>query len=225
LRIEDAPRLAQMVPALARPADVVSAFSEKRGLIHELADNPEFSDSETAEFASFLMIAGVATVRDLLVFCVYSLRRHPEIVESLQADRALIPMFVEEVLRLEPPVHGLIRRVTGDTLLAGKQIPAGSILWLMLAAANRDPAKFEKPDDFVLGRSGPRHLSFGSGIHYCIGSHLGRLEAEVMVELLLSDVGKFVEDERGPRFEFGGLRESQPGIRGIESWTLSFPDT
>lgn len=222
LRIEHAGRLAQMEPAEMKEHDIVGAFTEQRGLLHDLADDPEFSPTETAEFASFLMIAGVTTVRDLLAFCLYSLLRSPRIIDSLMEDPSGIPSFVEEVLRLEPPVHGLIRRTTQEVTLGGRTIPAESTLWLMLAGANRDPAKFDRPDELMVGRTGPRHLSFGHGIHYCIGSHLGRLEAEVMIGQLLPDLATMAQPNGEPQFEFGGLRENQPGMRGMKSWTLAF---
>lgn len=222
LRIEHAGRLAQMEPTQMTPRDIEGAFTEERGLLHDLADDPEFTPAETAEFASFLMIAGVTTVRDLLAGCLHSLLREPHIIMTLRQDPSRIPSFVEEVLRLEPPVHGLIRRTTQEVTLGGRTIPAQSTLWLMLAAANRDPARFDRPDELTLGRTGPRHLSFGHGIHYCIGSHLGRIEAEVMIEQLLPDLATMTQPNGGPQFEFGGLRENQPGMRGMKSWTLAF---
>ena len=220
LNIADAYRFAQRAPGQMVWSEVDPALTDRPGLIREIASSGQLTETEAAEFASFLVIAGVATVRDLLLFVLYSLLRNKDLHAAMRADRTLIPAFVDEVLRSEPPVHGLIRRTTGEVVVEGKRIPQGATVWLMLAAANRDLEKFPRPDEFVLNRSGARHLSFGSGIHYCLGSQLGRLEAEVLLELLLAHGYRLSEIE-GPRFEFGGLRESQPGIRGMSSWRLA----
>jgi cytochrome P450 len=220
LNESDAYRFAQIAPSQLTWAEVTPALRDGPGLIRDLASSSDLSAAEVAEFASFLVIAGVATVRDLLMFTLFTLMRNPGLAEEIAADRGLIPSFVDEVLRCEPPVHGLIRRAASPAIIDGTAIPEGAILWLMIAAANRDPAKFDRPDEYVLDRKGPRHLSFGGGIHYCLGSHLGRLQAEIMTDLMLEDRAALTEVS-APQFEFGGLRESQPGIRGMSSWTLT----
>jgi cytochrome P450 len=225
LRIEHAYRFAQTPPSTMRWIDAKPALSDHRGMLHDLFDEGELSPDEVAEFAAFLVIAGVATVRDLLVFSLYSLLRSEPIRDALCSDSSLVTPFVEEVLRCEPPVHGLIRTGTAEMTIDGVTIPSAATIWLMLAAGNRDPEKFERPDEFLLNRTGPRHLSFGNGIHYCLGSHLGRVEAEILVDQLLPSLRTMAEHGGGPEFEFSGLQQSQPGIRGMKSWHLAFRST
>lgn len=93
--------------------------------------------------------------------------------------------FVEETLRLEPPVHVTSRRAAADTALQGRPVPAGTRVTLLLAAANRDPARFPDPGRFLPGRSPGRALGFGAGGHFCLGAHLARLEATVALPRLL----------------------------------------
>src|SRR5205807_584352 len=94
--------------------------------------------------------------------------------------------FIEEVLRYEPPFRGHYRHVWRDTTLAGVTVPADSHLLLMWGAANRDPVHFEAPNEFRLNRSSAKsHLSFGKGVHFCVGAALARLEANIVLRKLL----------------------------------------
>jgi cytochrome P450 len=102
-------------------------------------------------------------------------------------EAARIPAFVEEVLRLEPPVQGLFRHALRDTTVGGVPIPAGTFVWLLHASANRDRARFPDADSLRLDRAaaGRSHLSFAQGPHFCLGAPLARAEARLAVETLL----------------------------------------
>ena len=99
---------------------------------------------------------------------------------------ALIPNAIEEILRYEPPSPVQARYVTRDTEHHGTGVPAGSVMVLLNASANRDERQFEDPDRLDIGRKVKRHFSFGYGLHFCLGAHLARLEARVALEELLA---------------------------------------
>jgi len=104
-------------------------------------------------------------------------REHPE----------LLGVFIEEALRFESPFRGHYRHVWRDTTLAGVEVPANSHLLLMWGAANRDPVHFEAPNEFRLDRSGAKgHVTFGKGVHFCVGAALARLEAQIVLRMLLN---------------------------------------
>ena len=106
---------------------------------------------------------------------------------ELRADPTRIPNFTEEVLRLDAPVQGLFRRATRDVTLGGVDIPEGAILDLRWAAGNRDDAQFPSPDEMNLHRPNQaQHLTFGFGIHFCLGNRLARAELTHAVRLLLA---------------------------------------
>lgn len=118
---------------------------------------------------------------------------------ALRAEPALIPNFIEEVVRLETPFKFHYRVVNSDTTLCGTSLRAGDLLLLGWAAANRDPQAWEYPDTLKLDRARPeRHLGFGYGIHFCIGASLARLEARVALEELLAGTQRIELDPQRP---------------------------
>ncbi|MYI14569.1 MAG: cytochrome P450, partial [Acidimicrobiaceae bacterium] len=129
--------------------------------------------------------AGFETTMNLIGNMVHTLMRHPDQLARLRADRSLVPSAVDEVLRFEPPVQIDGRYARADIEIGGRLIPQGHGVLTLLGAANRDPAVVEDPDRFDVGRSEVPMLSFGSGIHYCLGAALARLEGQVVLEALL----------------------------------------
>ena len=100
-------------------------------------------------------------------------------------DHALIPNALEEVLRYESPQTSWRRRTNVDTTIAGVDVPAGTQVFLSLGAANHEPALFDSPAEFDIRRKNARkHISFGHGIHFCLGARLARLEAQIAIEAL-----------------------------------------
>ncbi|GAA3690285.1 cytochrome P450 [Nonomuraea antimicrobica] len=132
-----------------------------------------------------LLVAGHETTVNLIANGMLTLLRHPDVLDRLRHEPDLITPLVEELLRYEPPVHLLTSRSTlADIDLAGTTIPKGSPVTLALAAADRDPGRFPDPDRFDPDRADNRHLGFGSGVHYCYGAPLARVEAQIALSAL-----------------------------------------
>ena len=146
-------------------------------LIRAEDDGDRLSHSELLMLASGLLIAGTDTTRNQVAAAVYALCDHPEQWALLAEHPELAPNAVEEVLRHSPIAGGTFRTADVDVELCGVIIPAGTLVIVNAAAANRDPAVFDDPDHLDITREGPAAmLTFGGGVHYCLGSHLARAE-------------------------------------------------
>jgi cytochrome P450 len=154
------------------------------GLLAELHTGGKISTRELLEWYCFIY-SGPVAVSDFIANAIYILLEQPVWLEQARAQPDVIPALVEELLRLAPPVLHVRRRVLKAVNIAGIELPAGALLYLAIASANRDPDKFERPAELILHRSGPTHLSFGAGSHDCMGRHWGRVEAEILLRLLL----------------------------------------
>ncbi len=132
-----------------------------------------------------LLLGGLSTTGDMLSYIIHDLLTHPDQLELVRRDPALIPGAVEESLRYDPPVHTHIRFAAADTELAGVKIPARTPVYVVLGAGNYDPAKFKDPESFDIRRTPNDHLSFGEGIHFCIGAAPARLQGRVMLGEML----------------------------------------
>jgi cytochrome P450 len=147
-------------------------------------DGERLEDQEIVGFVALLLVAGHITTTALVGNAAVILDRHPEAAAALRADPARLPPALEEVLRCLPPFNELGRRTTAEVTLGGRVISADSIVMANLASANRDPVHFADPEAFDIGRSPNPHLTFGHGIHFCIGAPLARLEGRVAFEEL-----------------------------------------
>ena len=136
-------------------------------------------DDEILATALLVMGAGHETTTNLIGNGVLALLRHPDQLARLQREPALLPAAVEEILRFDSPVQATSRVPTTPIELHGRTIVPGEEIGLLLGAANRDPAVFQDPDRLDLGRGDSRHLSFGFGIHFCLGAGLARLEGQL----------------------------------------------
>ncbi|MGE0742002.1 MAG: cytochrome P450 [Hyphomonadaceae bacterium] len=133
-----------------------------------------------------ILVAGNETTTNALAMGVHTLCERTDLQDALRASPVRIPAFVEEVLRLGTPLQGLFRRVTKPTTMGGVDLPEGAILNVRWAAANRDPSEYPNPDAIDLERPNlTQHLTFGFGVHYCIGNQLARLELRRGFEALL----------------------------------------
>jgi cytochrome P450 len=162
------------------------------GVCAKAVGHGELSDMEAFGILGILVAAGGESTTSLLGTAVRVLAERSDLQERLRGEPDLIPTFVEEALRLDPPFRGHYRRTIVDVTLGGVEIPAGSRLVLLWPAANRDEALCARPEDIDVGRTNPRHhVGFGWGIHLCIGAPLARLEAKLALEGLLSRTSGF----------------------------------
>jgi len=160
----------------ARPTDdLVSALLA----VEEAGE--KLSEEELRSIVVLLFIAGHETTMNLIGNGTAALLAHPDQLARLRSDPNLIGGAVEEMLRYDGPVHLTGRTATCDIEVAGVTIPKGQAAITLLAAANRDPARFDRPDDLDIARSDPRHLTFSHGIHYCLGAALARVEGQVAI--------------------------------------------
>ncbi len=159
-------------------------------------------DQITAQMMMVILFAaGGESTASLLGSAAWILAQRPDIQQQLRESPELLTAFIEETLRYEPPFRGHYRHVRNDTTLAGVDLPADSRLLLLWGAANRDPDHFETPGEFRLDRTEAKgHISFGRGAHFCVGAALARLEAMIVLRLLLdrtseiraTDVGRWL---------------------------------
>jgi cytochrome P450 len=143
------------------------------------------SEDERLRIVLMLIAAGLDTTAHSVSTIMMTLARRPELRARLDAAPELIPRAVEELLRWEPPAGSLVRTATQDIELDGQRIAAGDHILLLVAAANRDPEEYPRPDEIDFDRDNIRHLSFGYAAHYCLGIHLARLELRVALTELL----------------------------------------
>jgi cytochrome P450 len=161
-------------------------------LIRASDHGEHLTENEAAAMAFIILFAGFETTINLIGNGTYALLRNPEQRERLQAalaegDTGLLATGVEELLRYDGPVElATWRYATEDLTLGEQHIASGDPVLVVLAAADRDPEKFQDPDNLDLGRRDNQHLGYGHGIHYCLGAPLARLEAQTALATLLT---------------------------------------
>ncbi|WP_320068499.1 cytochrome P450 [Micromonospora sp. RTGN7] len=172
---------------------LLDLFDYLRGLVRARRDDPRadlissaldsglvgdsVSEDEFVAMLTHLASAGGETTSNLIAVGVWNLLRRPDQLDLLRAEPELAPTAVEELLRFDGPSKMLIRQVKADFELGGQRLRAGERLYLVTAAANRDPARFPHPDELDLRRHPNPHLGFGQGAHFCLGAPLARLVA------------------------------------------------
>jgi cytochrome P450 len=158
-----------------------------------------------------LLNAGHEATVNVIGIGWWQLFRHPDQLARLRREPGLLPRAVDELLRYDTPLQMFERWVLEDVEIRGVAVPKGAELGLLFGSANRDPAVFEDPDRLDLSRAeAPQHLSFGAGVHYCLGAPLGRLELELSFGTLLA---------RLPRMEPAAEPAWKPTyvLRGLEA--------
>jgi cytochrome P450 len=176
-----------------------AAMSEpSHDLLGAVADGVKgeaFSEVEAVVILHTLLSAGGESTTSLIGNAVRILAEERDLQNQLRESPELIPMFVEETLRLEPPFRYHMRSVPNDTELGGVEIPAGATVLLLWGAANRDVAMFDHPESIDLTREVPRrHVGFGRGIHHCVGAPLARVEARNVLRVLLARTSEITRD-------------------------------
>jgi len=203
--IDDQAQLRRWSDEMLRPHDVIrirracaeflayveTKFAERRArpgedllsrLVHEESHGGRINHAELVSSVFQLMLAGDETTVNLIGIAVLELLRHPYQLARLRERPELIDSAVEEVLRFNGPVgHSRVVYALADVPIGEAVIPRGDAVVPVLLAANRDPAMFDRPDEFDISRSPNRHLGFGHGIHFCLGAALARLQARAAV--------------------------------------------
>ena len=174
--------------------DAISAFAG------EVAAGDKMSMAEAADMLSVLMIAGNETTANLIGNGMLTLLRHPEQMQRLREEPARVHDAVEEMLRFDSPVQTDFRIAKATVTLQQQVIKPGDGVILLTGSANRDEAAFENPDTFDIARKGPKHTSFGHGIHYCVGAELARMEASAVFTEALRAAEAIKADISEPRY-------------------------
>ena len=176
----------------------------------ETGETRTLTRQEVMTYTSVLAGAGNETTGRLIGWLAKVLADHPDQRRLVVEDRSLLQNTIEETLRYEPTGHASARYVTGDIEYYGTTLPAGSAVLLLMASANRDRRRFEHPDTYDVLRKDVQHLTFGYGLHFCLGTHLARLEGRVALDELLN---------RWPEWEvdYSGIKlASTSTVRGWE---------
>jgi len=163
-----------------QPADLITS------LLTVGDDGDSLDDEEVVAMCFLLMVGGHQTTTNLIGNTTLLLLQNPEQMRRLREEPTLIRSTIEESLRFEAPFQQGWRVSSVDIELHGRQVHQGQMLRFMIGAANRDPDQFDQPDRFDIARSSNKHLTFGTGIHACLGAPLARLEAEIALSHLIN---------------------------------------
>ncbi len=181
-----------------RPGDLASY------LMHANFGERPLTDEELLDILTVLVLAGLDTTRAQLGYLFKYLAENPEDRRRLIEEPGLIPSAVEESLRLFTIIFGDGRKVARDAEFHGCPLKRGDMVYGLVSAANRDPAVYSRPDDFVIDRSPNVHFGFAGGPHRCLGAHLARRELQIALEEWLRSIPDFRVASEGPLMERGG---------------------
>ncbi len=192
-----------------------------KDLVSELAavesEGDRLTEAELVNSCITLLVAGHETTTSLLGNGIYTLLSHPDQMQLLKDEPALMPTAIEEMLRYESPIARQPRLMKQDADMGGRRIRKGETVFQMLNAANRDPAVFNDPDRFDIRRKDNRHLAFGMGIHFCVGAPLARAEGSIVFSTLLKRMpGLHLTDEK-PEWEM-----QKPAARMLATLPVAF---
>jgi cytochrome P450 len=186
--------------------DLLNAeFEDETGTVRRL------TRPEVLTFTTLLASAGAETTGHLISWSGKVLADHPDQRCELVEDSSLIPKAIEEVLRLESPAQQFARYVNKDAEMHGQTVPEGSVMLFLIGSANHDDRRFPDGDRFDIHREYVKHLSFGLGAHYCLGSALARLEGRIALEEILKRFSEWEIDIDNARMA------SSPALRGWDS--------
>ena len=179
-------------------------------LVHADVDGVRLTDHEIIANVLFLFVAGHETTVNLVGNGILALLRHPDQLQLLREDPALIPGAIDEITRYDAPVQIVSRLLDEDVVLDDAVLPAGSKVMLLFGAAGRDPERYVDPESLDVTRTGVKTLAFSGGPHYCLGAALGKMETAVVLTELLRRYSKIelTDDELfwRPNVSFRGLQ-------------------
>jgi len=177
---------AAAIVELRRQLDNTLQHGSNDSLLRQVQSDGRLHADEMTSAAAVLMFGAIETSEGMTANALAHLLSRPDVVAQVRSDQSAIAAVIEESLRLEPAAAFVDRYTTTPAPLGGVTIPAGELVTVSLLAANRDPAVFERPDDFVIGRPNIRqHVTFVQGPHACIGLHLARLETSAAIEAVV----------------------------------------
>jgi cytochrome P450 len=159
---------------------LTAEFEDQDGQIRTLTRD------EVSTYTAVLAGAGNETTGRLIGWLAKVLAEHPDQRRAVYEDRSLLPNVIDETLRFEPTGHASARYVMQDVDYHGTTVPAGSAILMLMASANRDPRRYDQPDVYDIHRDDIQHLTFGYGLHFCLGANLARLEGRVALDELLN---------------------------------------
>jgi cytochrome P450 len=194
----------------AQPEDDLISVLVQSEITDEDGHRQLLTDEEIFGFSALLLAAGSGTTWKQMGITLYALLNNPRYLEAVRDDRALLRPAIEESLRWCPTDPMFARYVGDDTELAGVTIPKGSVVHLSLGAANRDPARWERPDEYDPFRAVVPMLGFGGGPHVCIGQHVARAEMHVAIDALLARLPNLRLDPDAERPQIIGMYERGP---------------
>ena len=171
------------------------------------------SELDMVQFVVLLLVAGNETTTNLIGNAVNALLDHPEVMERVAANPALVPALIEETLRYDSPIQLVFRTATQETTIGHTLIPKDAVVAVLIGSANRDESRFERADAFDIDRDARGHLAFGLGVHFCLGSSLARLEARAALEAFTPELPRLksvaARDELIDSFLVRGRRHLQ----------------
>jgi cytochrome P450 len=198
----------EMLGMLAECAEAGAGSGSVLDVLIEACDGEAISPDEMVMMLIHLSLAGNGPTAMALGNAVATLAEYPEAQEQLRQAPDEIPAAIDELLRFDSSTHFVVRFALQDTRVGPRTVKAGQQIHVMVGAANRDPARFAEPDRLELGRADNRHLSFGFGIHYCLGAPLARIELATAVRKLLERMPQFerVDGEHAPSYQLRGYQ-------------------
>lgn len=195
-------------------------ISPRDGLLHALimaeVDGAKLTDEEIVANTIVTMIGGQETTTNLIANGLLSLMRNPDEFAQLRANPEILDQAIEEMLRYEAPIQHTARIAPTDMQLGGKTIKKGAAVTAVMAAANRDPARFREPDKLNLTRYDNRHLAFGWAAHFCFGAPLARMEAHIAFSTLLGRLDDIQLASKALTWR------GNTGLRGLTSLPITF---
>lgn len=172
-------------------------------LITRLMDAGHLNEDELVSTCMLILMAGHGSTIDVLGSGMHALLRFPDQMARLKAEPGVIHTAIQEMFRFESPLPFFHRYSTTDCVVGCQAFPRGTKFGLLYGAANRDPAQFENPDSFDVGRNPNRHLAFGGGAHFCLGNHLARLDMEVIFTTLIKRLSSISLVDAEPQYKRG----------------------
>jgi cytochrome P450 len=189
--------------------DLISVLCQAE-IADELSNSHRLTDAEIFSFSHLLLAAGSGTTWKQIGITLTALLEQPDVLDAVRGDRTLLRPAIEESLRWCPNDPVFSRYASVDVAVGGVRIPAGSVVQVCLGAANRDPKRWERPDEFDIGRPLRPSLGFGGGPHICIGQHVARAEIFAAIDALLTRLPNLRLDPDAPPPEIIGLYERGP---------------